>query len=334
MHKIFIDGAEGTTGLRLSDRLAARADIELLAIDPALRKDPQARLALMLEADVSFLCLPDEGAVEIVSLIDELIEKEGPASGYAGIRLVDCSTAHRTLPAWTYGLPEIAPEGTPWTELTRVANPGCHATGFIVAVRPLAEAGLISPDRAIAFHSLTGYSGGGKKLIADYEDSAARAATERDLLLAPRQYGLGQAHKHLPEMTAYSGLDVDPTFAPIVADYYCGMLVSVPLTESAEGVVLTAQRVYEVLANYYAGKELIAVRPPGSDPEMGFLSAAEPADRDDLEIFVFGKDGSAGSPPRLTVVTRFDNLGKGASGAAIQNMNLMLGLPECEGLVY
>jgi N-acetyl-gamma-glutamyl-phosphate reductase len=336
MHKIFIDGAEGTTGLRLSDRLSARQEIDLLMIDPDLRKDPAARLRLMLEADISFLCLPDTGAEEITAAIDGRVLEEGPSSPYANIRLVDCSTAHRTAQGWAYGLPEIAEAGTPWTELKRVSNPGCHATGFIVAVRPLVEAGLISADRAIAFHSLTGYSGGGKKMIADYENREARKAESLDLLAAPRQYGLGQEHKHLPEMTAYSGLRADPIFAPVVGDFYCGMLASIPVTEDecdTNGTRLTAKKVHEVLASYYEGKDFIKVRPLGEDPEGGFLSAVKMADRDDLEVFVFGADGGGDRPARLTVVTRFDNLGKGASGAAIQNMNLMLGLPEKEGLI-
>jgi N-acetyl-gamma-glutamyl-phosphate reductase len=370
MHKIFIDGAEGTTGLRLSDRLSARQGIDLLVIDPDLRKDPAARLDLMLEADISFLCLPDAGAEEIVAAIDSRVAEEGPSSPYSDIRLVDCSTAHRTAPGWAYGLPEIAEPGTPWTGLKRVSNPGCHATGFIVAVRPLVEAGLVSADEAIAFHSLTGYSGGGKKMIAEYEDGEARKAGQLDLLAAPRQYGLGQEHKHLPEMTAYSGLRVDPVFAPIVGDFYCGMLASIPIMANApivsnapaaasasnmpntsnasiapiasngEGMAktaVTAEKVHEILSAYYECRDFIKVRPLGDDPEGGFLSAVRMADRDDLEIFVFGADGMVdggyGHPPRLTVVTRFDNLGKGASGAAIQNMNLMLGLPEKEGLI-
>ena len=306
-YKIFIDGQAGTTGLRLAERLGERADIELIRIEEAKRKDPGARLACMAEADVVFLCLPDGDALEIMSF----------QSAFAHCCVIDCSTAHRTSDGWTYGLPEIESVSS---GAGRIANPGCHATGFVMSVRPLVDAGIIDPGAQICFHSLTGYSGGGKAMIVEYK------GTPR----APRQYGLAQAHKHLPEMQKYSGLETAPLFAPIVCDFYSGMLVSVPLPRSALRRPASAETIQTELKNYYAGKPLVKVREPGYELSeaagAGFLSADAFANRDDIEIFVTGNDD------KIVVVSRYDNLGKGASGAAIQNMNLLLGLPEEAGL--
>ena len=318
-YRVFIDGQAGTTGLRLAERLAGRADIELLEIGEGLRKDIDARLSCIAEADITFLCLPDEGAREIVAATP-------------GGRIIDCSTAHRIDYGWTYGMPEIMRlDGG----AMRVANPGCHATGFILSVRPLVEAGIVEPDAALCCYSLTGYSGGGKPMIAEHEGPGEGGGCDRTCrgagpLVAPRRYATGQRHKHLPEMQKYSGLETAPLFSPIVCDYYCGMLVGVPLPRSALRRAASAEGIWAALAEYYEGRPLVKVRQPGcefsEEAGGGFLSADAFANRDDIEIFVTGEGD------RIEIVSRYDNLGKGASGAAIQNMNLMLGLPETAGL--
>ncbi|MCL2111514.1 MAG: N-acetyl-gamma-glutamyl-phosphate reductase [Clostridiales bacterium] len=314
-HKVFIDGQAGTTGLRLAERLAERADIQLVEIDEARRKDPAARLACIADANISFLCLPDDEAADIA------------AAAPPEARIIDCSTAHRTAEGWAYGLPEIFGTGGIGGHTTKVANPGCHATGFILAMRPLVDAGIVDKDAALGFHSLTGYSGGGKAMIAEYESTAA---TNESTLSAPRQYALAQAHKHLPEIEKYSGLGHAPIFAPIVCDFYSGMMVGVPLPRSALRRPASVVIIRAALANYYAESQIVKVRELGAEHSeaagAGFLSADAFANRDDIEVFVTGNDD------RIEVVSRYDNLGKGASGAAIQNMNLMLGLPEGKGL--
>lgn len=299
--KVYIDGKEGTTGLQIYDRLAARGDIELLLIDEAKRKDPAERKKFLNAADLVFLCLPDAAAVEAVGLIEN-----------GRTRVIDCSTAHRTDPAWAYGFPELSPERREAIRTARrVANPGCHATGFISIVYPLVRLGLISPDAALSCFSLTGYSGGGKKMIAQYE------AGDRDRELdSPRIYGLSQSHKHLPEMRKVCGLTTSPVFSPIVADYYKGMASTVPLFLDAE--TLTA-----ALADYYRGGAAVWVLPEWEGPMIG---ANALAGRDSLSLIV------QGNHERSTVTALFDNLGKGASGAAVQNMNLMLGFEETAGL--
>jgi N-acetyl-gamma-glutamyl-phosphate reductase len=318
-HKVFIDGQAGTTGLRLADRLSSRDDIKLIQIDETLRKDVKARLACMCEADISFLCLPDEGAREIVREVES-------DSDFANVRIIDASTAHRTADGWIYGMPELYNNSPKIAAAKRVANPGCHATGYILALKPLISAGILSEDTAIAVHSITGYSGGGKQMIATYEvnldDGPRIKSSSPHLMRGPRQYGLTQSHKHLAEMVAYSGVKSAPVFSPIVADYYSGMLVSVALP-----AVGSVESIHGVLRDYYNGRQLVKVRGLGYDPEEGFLAADALAGRDDLEIIVTGSD------ERVTVICRYDNLGKGASGAAIQNMNIMLGLPEETGLV-
>ena len=305
MIKVFIDGAAGTTGLRIHDRLQERTDLELLTLSEDLRKDPAARKEMLNTADIVFLCLPDAAAVEAVSLIDD-----------PKVKVIDTSTAHRTVEGWTYGFPEIAGKEAV-ARAGRIANPGCHASGFISLVYPLVQAGLISKDTALTCFSLTGYSGGGKKMIAEYE-SEDRAK----LLDAPRQYGITQTHKHLPEMVKVCGLTEPPVFCPIVADYYAGMEVTVPLfKKDLKGTVRDLSEAYK---SFY---EKGLVHFTEKKDEGGFLSGNAFEGRDDMEVSIYGNDD------RILLVSRFDNLGKGASGAAIQNMNLLLGCAEDTGLV-
>jgi len=327
MYKVFIDGQAGTTGLRLAQRIDGRPDIGRIEAEEALRKNMTERLSCIAKADVTFLCLPDEDAKEIVAAVEARAAAEGPGSPLAGCRIIDCSTAHRTAEGWTYGMPEITRvDGS----MTRIANPGCYATGFILSVRPLVEAGLVDPRTALCLHSLTGYSGGGRAMIAEYE--APGRLSVGDPLAAPRQYALAQKHKHLPEMQKYAGLETEPVFAPVVCDFYSGMLVSVPLPSSVLRRSASLAEVREILAEYYAGRPLINVREIGAEfseaSGEGFLSADALSGFDDLELFVTGQEG------KIEIVTRYDNLGKGASGAAIQNMNLLMGLPEDEGLRF
>ena len=306
MKKVFIDGSAGTTGLRISERLALRGDIELIRLPEASRKDPAARRDALNGADIAFLCLPDAAAIEAADMV------ENPDTA-----VIDTSTAHRTSPGWVYGFAELAGQRERIASSKRIANPGCHASGFIALVAPLVKAGLLPENALLSCFSLTGYSGGGKKMIAQYE------ADGRDALLdAPRQYGLGQQHKHLKEMAAVCGLANMPVFSPIVADFYSGMEVSVPLfgSQLSGGI----DDVREAYRRCYAGP---VVRYMEDADESGFLSAAALSGRDDMQISV------SGNSERLLLTARFDNLGKGASGAAIQNMNLLLGVEETEGLV-
>ncbi len=315
MKKVFIDGSAGTTGLRIQERLAARTDLEVLVLAEDVRKDPAARRDALNAADVAFLCLPDAAAVEAVQMV------ENPQTV-----VIDTSTAHRTAAGWTYGFPELDGQRARIRRATRVANPGCHASGFIALVAPLVRAGVLPSDARLAAFSLTGYSGGGKKMIAAYEAEACAG-----LLAGGRQYALGQSHKHLPEMAKVCGLDRAPCFSPIVVPHYSGMEVTVPLFASqlrgvAAGDALAALR--EIYRAAYAEEGLVRfVEDPSAD-EGGFLSSAALSGRDDMEVSIFG------NAERLLLVARFDNLGKGASGAAIQNMNLVLGCAEGEGLVF
>ena len=305
MAKIFIDGSAGTTGLRIRERLAQRSDLELILLPEALRKDTNARREALNQADVAFLCLPDAAAIEAVSLI----ENDSTA-------VIDTSTAHRTNPAWEYGFPELYGRRERIAASKRIANPGCHASGFVALIEPLVREGVLRPDVALTATSLTGYSGGGKKMIAEYETDS------RDGLLdAPRMYGLTQKHKHLPEMAKITGIDRDPIFCPIVAPFYCGMEVTVPLF--ADMIKGNADTVRAIYRDYYQ-KGL--VRYVANADEEGFLSAGALAMRDDMQITVVGNE------ERILLVARFDNLGKGASGAAIQNMNILLGVDEATGL--
>ena len=306
MTKVFIDGSAGTTGLRIRERLASRKDLDLLTLPEELRKDPSARADALNTAAVSFLCLPDDAAREAVSLVTS-----------PDAVIIDTSTAHRTAEGWTYGFPELKGQRQKIVSSRRIANPGCHASGFVSLVAPLVQAGLLQRSARLSCFSLTGYSGGGKKMIASYE-----AEDRSPLLDAPRQYGLGQCHKHLPEMAAVCGLDHAPVFCPVVAPYYAGMEVTVPLTPAETSA--SPEEIREVYRAYYTSG---LVRFAEAPDEEGFLSAGALAGRDDLEISVFG------TPERILLVSRFDNLGKGASGAAIQNMNLVLGTDEALGLI-
>ena len=306
MTKVFIDGSAGTTGLRIRDRLSARKDLELLILPEETRKDPIARADALNSAAVSFLCLPDAAAEEAVSFVTN-----------PDAVIIDTSTAHRVSDGWTYGMAELAGQREKLVTAKRIANPGCHATGFISLTAPLVAAGLIKKDARLSCFSLTGYSGGGKKMIAEYE-----ADDPNPLYQAPRQYGLGQVHKHLPEMVKYAGLENAPVFCPIVAPYYAGMEVTVPLTP--EEISASVAEIKEACREYYRNG---LIRFADAPDENGFLSAGAFAGRDSLEVSVYGNDD------RILLVSRFDNLGKGASGAAIQNMNIALGLDEDEGLV-
>ena len=305
MAKVFIDGSAGTTGLRIYERLGERRDIELIILPDEQRKSIEARADALARADIAFLCLPDDAAREAVALA------EGSA-----VSIIDTSTAHRTLAGWEYGFPELFGRREKIKNSKRIGNPGCHASGYIALVEPLVRAGVLSPDSLLDCVSLTGYSGGGKKMIAEYE------AEDRDPLLgAPRAYGLTQSHKHLKEMVAISGIAKAPTFVPIVAPFLAGMEVTVPLHASEIGANIAG--ISEIYADYY--KDGLVKFVPSAD-EGGFLSAGAFAGRDDMQITVVGND------ERITLVARYDNLGKGASGAAIQNMNLLLGVAESTGL--
>ena len=294
--RIYIDGKEGTTGLQIYDRLAGREDIELLLIDEEKRKDSEERRKLIHAADIVFLCLPDMAA-----------------------RIIDASTAHRTAAGWTYGMAELSNAHREAIQKSnRVANPGCHATGFITSTYPLVAQGMIPKDYPMTVFSLTGYSGGGKKMIAEYE-----SPEKPQSYFAPRIYGLTLKHKHLPEMQKICGLDFPPVFSPIVDDYYKGMAVTIQLQNRLLPGKPTAEDIYEKLAGWYDGQKLIKVHPFGYD---GMIAAADMAGRDSLELIVNGHG------EQTMVTALFDNLGKGASGAAVQNMNLMLGFEETAGL--
>ncbi len=305
MTKVFIDGGAGTTGLRIVDRLSARKDLELLILPDELRKNAAARADALSTADIAFLCLPDDAAREAVQL----------AKGM-NVKIIDTSTAHRTDPDWAYGMPELTGKRQQIQSSNRIANPGCHASGFVALVAPLIEQGILPADTNLSCFSLTGYSGGGKKMIAQYE-----AANPDPLLKAPRQYALTQQHKHLKEMVSLCGLENAPVFCPIVADFYSGMEVTVPLF--ARDVQGTKEDIEGIYASYYQNGLIHFTRE--TDPD-GMLSANAFSGRDDMAVSVAGND------QRILLVARFDNLGKGASGAAIQNMNILLGIDQATGL--
>lgn len=306
MKKVFIDGSAGTTGLKVAARLGARKDITLITLDETVRKDVKARQDAMNQADIVFLCLPDAAAIEAVTLV----ENENTV-------IIDTSTAHRVSEGWTYGFAELSGLREQIQKAKRIANPGCHASGFLSLATPLTENQIIPKEMQLSCFSLTGYSGGGKKMIAEYEGE------ERSPLLdAPRMYGLTQRHKHLPEMTAVTGLKKAPVFCPIVGDYYAGMEVTVSLRGDREGKIQdTARRVYEAL---YRGPVVRYTEEPG---ENGFLSAGALAGTDRMEISVLGNE------EQILLTARFDNLGKGASGAAIECMNIAMGWAPETGLV-
>ncbi len=306
MNKVFIDGSAGTTGLRIRERLATRTDLELITLPEELRKDTAARQEALNAADVAFLCLPDAAAIEAASLVTN------PRTV-----IIDTSTAHRTAADWVYGFAELGGQRAKITASKRIANPGCHASGFIALVAPLVKASILESAAQLSAFSLTGYSGGGKKMIADYESAAI------PLHQGGRQYALTQTHKHLPEMVKMCGLEHAPVFSPIVVPSLSGMQVTVPLF--ADQVKGGLSAVKECLAAAYASAALVKYAQDVS--EGGFLSSAAFAGRDDMQVSVWGNE------ERFTLVARFDNLGKGASGAAIQNMNIVLGTPETQGLV-
>ena len=306
---VYIDGKEGTTGLQIYDRLAQRQDIDLLLIDEDKRKDAAERKKCINAADIVFLCLPDAAAREAVALVEN-----------DRTRIIDASTAHRTAEGWAYGFAELSPEHRAAVAAgKRVANPGCHATGFISAVYPLVKYGLLPPDYPLTCFSLTGYSGGGKKMIAEYEVADKGAA-----LYAPQLYGLNLEHKHLPEMQKVCSLLRAPVFCPIVDDYYKGMATSVTLHTALLPGHPTAAQLHDVLEDHYSGAALVSVAPLGYTEKR--LAANTMAGSDRLQLIICGHED------QVLITALFDNLGKGASGAAVQNMNLMLGLEETTGL--
>ena len=310
--RVFVDGQEGTTGLRIHEYLAQRADIEVLRIDADKRKDAGERARLLNAADVAFLCLPDAAAKEAAALVTN------PKTC-----LIDASTAHRTAPGWVFGLPELAPEQRAALRATkRIANPGCHASAFILLMRPLVDAGLVPVALPISATSITGYSGGGKKMIEQYEAGGDAR------LKSPRPYALKLAHKHVPEMTVHGRLAAAPNFMPVVANFYKGLAVSVPLHLSQLPAGVTAARLQAAYAQRYADERFVRVMPL-SDPgtlEDGFFDVQACNDTNRVDIFVFAND------TQVLLMSRLDNLGKGASGAAVQSMNVHLGVDEGLGL--
>ena len=307
MKKVFIDGSAGTTGLRIFERLVDRDDVELLTLPEEKRKDTAARKEMLNKADVVFLCLPDDAAREAAAMVDN-----------PDTVVIDASTAHRTLPDWAYGFPELSKgHEDKLLKSKRIANPGCHASGFIALVYPLIEAGLLDKETLLTCHSITGYSGGGKKMIAEYE-----GADRNPLLDAPRQYGLTQQHKHLKEMKAITGLDNAPMFSPIVSDFYSGMTVTVPLFASQ--IKGSAEDIKTVYKSKYNGE---IVRYQENADEGGFISGAALSGKDSMVVTVAGND------ERILLVACYDNLGKGASGAAVECMNLVIGAKRTKGLI-
>ena len=310
--KIFIDGSEGTTGLRIYERFEGRDDIELLKISPELRKDAAERKRLINESDITFLCLPDAAAIEAVAMLEN-----------DHTCIIDTSTAHRTESGWAYGFAELSPAHREAIKTgKKIAVPGCHATGFISLLYPMIAKEVLTPDFPVAAFSITGYSGRGKKMIAQYEDS------DRDISLkAPREYALSQQHKHIKEMKAVTGLTRLPLFSPIVADYYSGMVVSISIYTDLMKQPKSPEELRQFFADYYAGEQFIKVMPFGAEAETnGFMSGNVCSGWDGLRIYVTGNE------ERMVVTAQFDNLGKGASGAAVQCMNILLGCDESKGL--
>ena len=312
-HKIFIDGKAGTTGLKIYERLGKRDDIEILLIDEDKRKDANERARLINSAEIVFLCLPDAAAKEAVSLCTN-----------PDVRIIDASTAHRTADGWDYGFPELSEQHRENIRKSkRVANPGCYASGFISLVYPLVKAGVLPEDYPLVSHAVSGYSGAGNKMIA-----AMEGADKTFEMNSPRQYALAQHHKHLPEMQKICGLKHPPMFNPIVDDYFSGMVVSVPLLSRGLTKKYTPADIHEIMTTHYAGQHFVKVMELGGEETLpdGFLAANTLADTNNMQIFVFGND------EQILLCSRLDNLGKGASGAAVQSMNIMLGLDEATGL--
>lgn len=311
--KVFIDGKAGTTGLKIYERLGSRDDIEILLIDEDKRKDVNERARLINSADIVFLCLPDDAAREAAALCTN-----------PDVRIIDASTAHRTSSDWDYGFPELSEKHRENIRNSkRVANPGCYASGFISLVYPLVQAGVLPEDYPITCHAVSGYSGAGNKAIAVMESS-----DKTKEMYSPRQYALGQTHKHLPEMQKVCGLKYAPMFNPIVDDYFSGMVVSVPLITRCLTKKYTPADIHEIMSAHYAGQHFVKVMELGGTETLpdGFLAANTLADTNNMQIFVTGNDD------RILLCSRFDNLGKGASGAAVQSMNIMLGIDEATGL--
>ncbi|MBE6859375.1 MAG: N-acetyl-gamma-glutamyl-phosphate reductase [Ruminococcus sp.] len=312
--KIYIDGQEGTTGLKILERFEGRNDIELLRISEDKRKDSQERARLINMSDYTFLCLPDDAAREAVSFADN-----------DHVRIIDASTAHRTNPDWAYGFPELSPEHREKiAKSNRVAVPGCYASGFASIVYPLVNHGIISDDFPVFAYATSGYSGAGKKAIAVYEGEDKPFEYG-----SPRQYALSQQHKHLPEMQAVSGLKYKPMFNPIICDYFSGMVVSVPIQTRLLGNGVTAKQVQEMYAEHYKDAKLVEVMPLMSEDEQKsfFLASNTLSGQNKIQVFVFGND------EQMLLCSRLDNLGKGASGAAVQCLNIMMGIDETVGLV-
>ena len=313
MHKVFVDGQEGTTGIEIHERLSIRNDVEILTIASDKKKDLAERAKYLNEADIVFLCLPDDAAKESVSLITN-----------PNVKVIDASTAHRVADDWDYGIAELSPAHRENIKnAKRVTNPGCHATGFIMAMYPLVKEGLVAPDFPCSCYSLTGYSGGGKKMIESYEDPA-----NKDDVRCPKIYGLGLAHKHLPEMKKRSNIISTPIFTPIVAPFYRGMNVTTPIIPSLMKKSMSAKELHAFYSQYYSGERFVKIMPFGIETEIkqGFLSAEGCNHTNEIHFYIFGND------EQILVVAQLDNLGKGASGAAIQNMNIMTGTDEAYGL--
>lgn len=310
--KIYIDGSEGTTGLRIFERFQGREDIEFLKINPELRKDPAERKKMINMSDITFLCLPDAASIESVGLVEN-----------ENVIIIDASTAHRTKEEWAYGFPELSADYREKIRNSkRIAVPGCYATGFISLVYPLTKGGLIASDCPVSSFGISGYSGAGKKVIAVYEDE-----NREKMYDAPREYALSQNHKHLKEMKVICGLDREPLFSPIIADYYSGMVVSVPLYADYFTKKMDLQTLHAYFEEYYKGEKFIRVMPLGAEEETAnMLPGNECSGWDGLRIYITGND------ERFVISSQFDNLGKGASGAAIQCMNIVLGVDEATGL--
>ncbi|MCR5468815.1 MAG: N-acetyl-gamma-glutamyl-phosphate reductase [Lachnospiraceae bacterium] len=310
--KVFIDGSEGTTGLRINERFEGRDDIEILKISSELRKDPDEIKKFINASDVTFLCLPDAAAKEAVAMV----ENENTV-------IIDTSTAHRTESNFAYGYPELSKEHREAIRNgKRIAVPGCHATGFITLVYPMIAGGIMPKNYPVSSFSLTGYSGGGKKMIAEYEGEDRKKELD-----SPREYALSQQHKHLKEMQAITGLERKPLFSPIVADYYSGMLVSVPLYTDMLSKKKSPEEIRDFFAEYYKGEKFVKVMPFGAEADTGnFLGSNNVSGWDGIEVYVTGNED------RILLSSRFDNLGKGASGAAVQCLNIVLGCDEAKGL--